>query len=138
MVGMKGDVGKRIKRLRAAKGLTQKQLGKLAGVTGSAIKELEAGRSAGSRVLHKIAAALSSTTDELETGRPGKAPAPGSFDAGLMAHLITELEVALEAADAEIPPLEKGKRLVEIYDLYAGSGERPGRAVILSLVRRAA
>ena len=138
MATMKGDIGGRVRRLRLAKGFTQKQLGKLAGVTGSAIKELEAGRSAGSRVLHKIATALGSTPEELETGRPGKAPPGGGFDASLMEYLIVTLESLLEAADGEIPPALKAKRLVEIYGLYAGSGERPGRAVLLQLVRRAA
>lgn len=135
---MKGDIGKRVRRLRKAKGLTQKELGKLAGVSGSAIKELERGRSESSPALHKIAAALDSTPEELETGRPGRAQPAGAFDAALMEHLITQLELALDAADAEIPPADKGKRLVEVYTHYAGTGERPGRAVILSLVRRAA
>lgn len=71
---------------------------------------------------------------ETQQDQPRVAP----LDAGFLEYIIGELETALELADDEIPPAKKARLIVRIYTDYAGTGERPGRAVILNLVRSAA
>lgn len=63
-------------------------------------------------------------------------PASESLDADLLQHLLGELEAALEAADVDLRLPAKARVLSELYGLYAGTGERPGRAVILQFARR--
>ena len=60
-------LGKRIKEIRIAKGLEQKELAKIAGIGQSTFSEIEAGKRIGIRtdILVKIAKALNVSTDYL-------------------------------------------------------------------------
>ena len=93
----KNVIGENIKRVRLARGLTQEQLGKLAG--GRSVNQMngyERGRSRPSEpILAILATALGVPVEEL-TGRPSQAAKGG------VGQLITELKVQL-AAEADIP-----------------------------------
>lgn len=73
--------------------------------------------------------------------RPLNAPdghgAPSVWDEEFMRWLIVKLETDLREASAELSPEEKAEVILRTYGIYAGTGERPGKAVLLQLVRRA-
>jgi len=63
-------VGARIRALREAKGISQRQLGRMIGLSLSVCSQWEAGRSMPSlSVIHRIAPALGTTAEYLWTGR---------------------------------------------------------------------
>lgn len=66
-----------IKSARTAHGLTQEQLGGLAGIHDSMVSKIEKGKTTGSmQTLTRIAAALGVTLADLVSGHPGSPPGP--------------------------------------------------------------
>jgi transcriptional regulator with XRE-family HTH domain len=79
-----GGVGKRIRRFRRQKGMTQADLARAAGVSPAYLSELEAGlgRRPSGRILLSIAEALGVTVADL-LGRPLRPPRAGALPKGL-------------------------------------------------------
>lgn len=62
---------------------------------------------------------------------------PSAWDEEFMRWLIVRLETDLREAARELSPEEKAEVILRTYGIYAGTGERPVKAVLLRLVRRA-
>ena len=70
-------IGRRVRRLRAARGLSQTELGSAIGVTFQQIQKYEAGTNRiAASTLVRIAGALDAAPDELLSGRPALEIAP--------------------------------------------------------------
>lgn len=103
--------GERIAALRTAKGLSQTQLAKMAGLSQATIGKLESGISSGSSHLHKIARVLETTPEYLscETDDPsaGAIPLPTAQTLADQLDLIEVPEIDLKfgmgATELEVP-----------------------------------
>jgi phage repressor protein C with HTH and peptisase S24 domain len=104
-------IGERIAELRAAQGVSQTQLAKLAAVSQATIGKLESGITSGSSHLHKIARALGTTPEYLngETDDPteGALPIPSPQTLAEQLDLVEvqelDLKFGMGATDLEIP-----------------------------------
>src|SRR6059036_331793 len=91
---MSADVGRRIRDLRARRGMSQASLAAAAGISGSYLSLIESGRRpAGGAHLEKFAGLLGCTVEHLQTGRGGSADDTAEID-------LRFAEMALRSGDA--------------------------------------
>ncbi len=80
-------IGKRVKRLRLARGISQRELARLCGCSGPAISDIENGHSAApsSQVLIKMSKALNTTERYILFGEDGEIKIPTQEQAEILA-----------------------------------------------------
>jgi hypothetical protein len=97
--------------------------------------EVAGGRNMGARVARRIEASLKMREGALD--RPIAPEAPQApWDEDFMRWVITEYEAAIQGAKLNHPPAHKAKIILRLYGYWAGTGERPSRAVLLRLIQR--
>lgn len=107
---MKGRFAETLARLRAEKGLTQRQLGSSAGVAWSMISKYESGQSSPRlKILMRLAKALDVSVDELQ----GHEPEPDS------------VPVILESPDGDEMPISLDRKTFDQMQEAARQSGRP-------------
>lgn len=89
-------IGSRLREARKARGLSQEELAKRAGVGQSAVGNIESGRSNGAETLHKFAAVLGYRLRWLEVG-DGPREGAGPAKSPPLAAVLTELARSIAA-----------------------------------------
>lgn len=116
---------------------SQKEFARIVGTKPSLISQINGGkRRVGDSLARRIEKAFGMGRGQMDGPLKPEAPitAARPFDQDLMHYLIEELETVLVESDLDYEPKHKADKLLRLYSMYTGTGERPTRAVILQFL----